>query len=89
MAFTHTVTNAHVLGNLRAVHGTFTSASGDTVQTLDNSVHGLNYIVFQDVSLDTGGLNTPISKIGISSGTITATWDDTMGYSGTFYVVGR
>ena len=89
MAFAFTVTNAHSEGNLRSVHGTFTSAVGDSTMTLDNSTHGLNYIVDYDVTLDTGGVGTQNPKVTISSGTITAVWDDTMGYAGKFYVKGR
>ena len=56
MAVAYTVTNVHSLGNLRAVHGTFTSASGDgNAETIGNSGPGLNYIVDYDIKLDTGG----------------------------------
>ena len=90
MAVAYTVTNVHSLGNLRAVHGTFTSASGDgNAETLGNSVHGLNYIVDYDIKLDTGGLTTPRPKVTVSSGTLTWTVDDTLGYAGKFYVSGR
>ena len=90
MAVAYTVTNVHSTGNLRAVHGTFTSAARDgNAETLGNSVHGLNYIVDYDITLDTGGLNTPQPKVTISSGTLTWTVDDTLGYSGKFYVAGK
>lgn len=89
MAFDATITNTNSEGNLRSVHGTFTSAPGDSTFTLDNSIHGLNYIADYEVTLDTGGLNTGRPKATVSSGTITATWPDTLGYSGKFYVKGR
>ena len=89
MALAYTVTNSHSIGNLRAVHGTFTSAAGDSGGTLGNSLHGLNYIVDYNIALDTGGLNTPQPKVTVASGTLTWTVDDTLGYSGKFYVSGR
>ena len=89
MAFTVTVTEVNSVGNLKSVHGTFTSAAGDDVLTLNAATHGLNYIVDYDIKLDTGGINTPRPKVAVSSGTITATWDNTQGYAGKFYVKGR
>jgi hypothetical protein len=89
MAVAYTVTNVHSVGNLKAVHGTFTTAAGDSGGTLAPATHGLNYIVDYVITLDTGGLNTPTPKATISSGTITWTVDDTLGYSGKFYVLGR
>ena len=90
MAVAYTVTNTHSVGNLRAVHGTFTSAAGDgSAVTLGASTHGLNYIADYNITLDTGGLNTPKPKATVSSGTITWNVDDTLGYSGKFYVLGR
>jgi len=89
MAFSFTVTGTHSAGDLKTVHGTFTSAAGDHTATLNSAVHGLDYIVDYNISLDTGGLNTGNPKVTISSGTITAVWDDTEGYSGKFKVTGR
>ena len=89
MAIAYTVTNTHSAGNLRAVHGTFTSALGDTGGTLSATTHGLNYIVDYSLTLDTGGIAPQAPKVTISSGTITWLVDDTLGYSGKFYVVGR
>lgn len=89
MAVTFTVTNVHSSGNLKAVHGTFTTESGDSDLSIGASTHGLNYIVDYDIKLDTGGIGTQRPKCTISSGTITATVDDAMGYSGKFYVLGR
>ena len=86
---TFTVTNANSEGNLKSVHGTFTTTAGDTTVTLSSSTHGMNYIVDYNLTLDTGALNPPIPKVTISSGTITATYHDTMGLSGKFYVKGR
>ena len=90
MAVAYTVTNVHSLGNLKAVHGTFTSAAGDgNGETLTATTHGLNYIADYSIKLDTGGLNVPQPKVTISSGTLTWTVDDTLGYAGKFYVLGR
>jgi hypothetical protein len=89
MAFTFTVTNVHSEGNLKSVHGTFTSAAGDSSGTLGNSVHGLNYIVDYNITTDTGGVNTENPKVTVSSGEITFVFNDTEGYSGKFYVKGR
>ena len=90
MAVAYTVTNTHSSGNLRAVHGTFTTAAGDgNAETLSATTHGLNYIVDYQIKLDTGGLETPNPKVTVSSGTLTWTVADTLGYSGKFYVLGR
>ena len=89
MAFSFTVTSSNSEGNLKSVHGTFTSASGDNTMSLGPTVHGLNYIVDYHITLDTGGIGTQNPKVTISGGTITAVWDDTGGYSGKFYVKGR
>jgi len=90
MAVAYTVTRVHSLGNLKAVHGTFTSAAGDgNGETLSATTHGLNYLVDYRITLDTGGLNTPQPKATVSSGTITWTVDDTLGYSGKWYVAGK
>jgi len=90
MAVAYTVTNAHNLGNLVAVHGTFTSAAGDGAsETLGPTTHGLNYIVDYKLALDTGGLDTPNPKVTISGGTLTWTVTDTLGYAGKWYVAGK
>jgi len=89
MAYSFTVTNSHSSGNLRAVHGTFTSASGDNSGTLSATTHGLNYIVDYNISLDTGGVDTPRPKVTVSSGTLSFVFPETEGYSGKFYVLGR
>lgn len=89
MAVAFTVTNVHSVGNLKQVHGTFTSADGDNTATLDSSTHGFNYIADYDITINSGGVGVQEPKVTISSGTITAVWDDTQGYSGTFSVTGR
>lgn len=92
MAVAYTVDSPGVqsLGNLKLVHGTFTSALGDgNGETLTATTHGLNYIVGYQILLDTGGLNTPQPKVTIASGTLTWTVDDTLGYSGKWWVLGR
>lgn len=89
MAFAFTVTNGHSEGNLKSVHGTFTSADGDTSMSLTTATHGFNYIADYKVTLDTAAINAQIPKVTISSGTLTALWQDTQGQSGKFYVKGR
>jgi hypothetical protein len=89
MAYTFTVTNSHSSGDTKTIHGTFTTASGDTTGTLDADTHGLNYIVDYNVTLDTGGVSVPNPKITVSAGTITILYEDTLGYSGKFYVNGK
>lgn len=89
MAFTNTLTSVTPIGQMKLVTGTFTSATGDTAQTLTATDHGLNYIAFYDIHLDAGGLNTPSPKVSRSGGSLTITWDDTLGYSGDFTLIGR
>ena len=79
MAFAFTVTAGNSEGNLKSVHGTFTSATGDHTATLSATTHGLNYIADYNITLDTGAVNVPTPKVTISSGTITAVWPDTKG----------
>lgn len=89
MSISFTVTKVHSSGDLKEVHGTFTSADGDNTATLNNAVHGLNYITDYEISLDTGAVGVQKPKVTISSGTLTAIWDDTRGLSGKFFVKGR
>lgn len=89
MSYDFTVTNSHSQGNLRSVHGTFTTASGDNTGSLSRTTHGLDYIVDYNVTLDTGGVNTPRPKVTISAGNMTIDFPETEGYSGKFYVLGR
>lgn len=89
MAFVPTVNNVNVTGNMKTVSGSFTSVAGDNVLTLDNSVHGLNHITFAHADLDEYAIGTQTPKMSISSGTLTLTWQDTLGASGVFYIVGR
>ena len=89
MALTATVTDSNSEGNLRSVNGTFTTAAGDSSLSFASTLHGLDYIVDYNITLDTGGVTTPNPKVTISSGTLTALFVDTLGYSGKFYVKGR
>jgi hypothetical protein len=89
MAFAFTVDGVESAGNMRMVHGTFTTESGDSSGSLDATTHGLNYIAQNDVKFEAGGIGTPNPKITVSSGTITITVDDTLGYSGTFCLTGK
>jgi hypothetical protein len=86
---TFTVDGQTVVGNKRLVHGTFTTTAGDTSVSLAATTHGLNNIIDYKLELDTGGLDSQKPKISVSSGTITATFDDTEGYSGTWTVTGN
>ncbi len=89
MAVSFSVTNAHSVGDLRSVVGTFTSADGDSSATLSNSTHGLDYISRYRITLDTGGVSSHNPKVTVSSGTLTITFEDTQGYSGKWEVEGR
>lgn len=90
MSVSYTVTEAGAgFGPFRYCHGTFTTAQSDTGGTLGASTHGMNYIVFSEITLDTGAVDTPQPKKTISSGTITWSVDDTFGLSGKFFVVGK
>ncbi|MCK5021228.1 MAG: hypothetical protein KAS32_29730 [Candidatus Peribacteraceae bacterium] len=89
MAYAFTVSGTHSSGDLKEVHGTFTSAAGDSTGTLTATTHGLNYIAFSEITFDTGGINTQTPKKTISSGTITFVVDDALGYSGKWTVKGR
>lgn len=75
-----------ISGNMRTYHGTFTSALGDSALTLS---HGFNYVAQCTVSLQRGAVGQQDAKVEHSSGTTTVTWDDTLGYSGDFFLVGR
>jgi hypothetical protein len=89
MAYAFTVDGVEYHGNNKTVHGTFTSAAGDNEGTLGNSTHGLNYITDYNISIDTGGLDTPRPKATVLAGEITFTFPDTEGYSGKWSVTGR
>lgn len=88
MAMAFTVTGATVIGNKRMVSGTFTSSSGDSSGSLTATTHGLNNIVSHDIRFDSAGLNTPNPKVTVSAGTLTLSFDDSQGYSGTWHVIG-
>lgn len=89
MAITLTVDGRENTGNNFKVRGTFTSATGDTQVVIAVGTTGINHIVDANVSLDAGGIDTPRPKKTISGGTLTADFEDTLGYSGTWYVEGR
>ena len=90
VAYTLTTGGNGSIGNMRVVTGTFTSAAGDgNGETLAYATHGLNFLAWGDVTLDTGGLMAARPKVSISSGTLTWTVDDTLGYNGRFIVIGR
>ena len=85
---TFTVSNAGSAGDKKWVNGTFTTTAGDTSVSLTATTHGFNHIVDYKLTLNTGAIGVQEPKVSISSGTITATYDDTRGYSGRFYVMG-
>ena len=89
MAVALTVDGKETRGNNFFVHGTFTSATGDNSVAITVSNTGINNVVDAEVSLDTGGINTPRPKMVISGGSVTASFEDTLGYSGKWYVEGR
>lgn len=90
MAVAYTITYADNVGPLCTRAGTFTSADADgNGETLTTSTHGLNYVVDARVTLEGGGLNTPRPKVTISGGTVTWSVDNTLGYSGRFWLRGK
>lgn len=89
MAVSWTIDSVHSVGDQRSVHGTFTTASGDSTLTFATSDHGLGHITDYRISLDAGGIDIPNPKITNSGGTLTIVYDDTLGMSGTFTVVGK
>jgi len=68
----------------------FTIKDGEQIRTRRCTIASATVIEAGDlVTLDAGGLNTQSPKIAHSSGVMTATFDDTQGYSGKFQVVGK
>lgn len=86
MAITLSNIRRESVGSLWALSGTFTTASGDNSLVI---THGFYNVANCDIRLNTGGLNTPHPKITNASGACTFVVDDTQGYSGTFYIVGK
>lgn len=86
MAQTNSNVASHSVGSMKAWSCTFTTAAGDSSLTFE---HGFSYPVESRVTLEPGGIATPAPKISNSSGTCTATFDNTQGYSGTAYFMGR
>lgn len=89
MAISVTVDGVKNCGAVRLVHGTFTTATGDSSLQITISEHGLNEVFLAQANITDGGLNTPQPKITNSAGTITMLFDDTLGYSGHFALIGR
>jgi len=88
MAVTNTHTDTVNMGSIRIAYGTFTSANGDNTVTLTSGTdHGLNVILMHQIELD--GHGVPIPDVSISGGTVTATFNDTLGYSGRWTLIGR
>lgn len=89
MAFTVTFSGTNPVGARRQVWGTFTSVTGDNTLTLS---HGLAAVDFCDIQLE-GALNVSKPKLTHSASAsppnTTAVWDDTLGLSGRFTVVGH
>jgi len=89
MAASFSIVGVESVGNLKMVHGTFTSAAGDSDLSMASTDHGLNYIAGYQFTTDTGGINTPNPQVTISGGTMTVTVDNSQGYSGKFMLFGR
>ena len=85
MALSATFTGVGSVGNRKRIFGTFTTATGDSTGTIAT---GLGAIDSYEVTIKGGGLNTPVLKSTVSSGTITITTDDFVGYSGSFWADG-
>lgn len=73
----------------RTINGTFTSNAGDSSIVITKSTHGLAWVKDATVTLDPGGIATPIPKMSISNDVVTAAFQDTQGYSGRWIVRGR
>ncbi len=86
MAQANTNVLGSVQGNYRSWNCDFTTASGDSSLTFN---HGLNHIVDSHVTLEKGGIGAQTPKVTHSSGTATAVFDNTLGYSGHAYFLGR
>lgn len=86
MAITISSPKRNVVGDLRTYSGSFTTATGDTSLTI---THGMYDVRDSRVSLQAGGLNTPNPKVTNSAGVCTFVVDDTQGYSGTFFFLGK
>ncbi len=86
MAFTFSNVRGEKVGAQRMLSADFTSASGDQTMTFES---GLSFISMANVSLQKGGIDTPRPKVTWSDGTVTAVFDDTLGYSGTVSIMGR
>lgn len=84
MAFTVSNIQRSVTGNYVIISGLFTSARGDNTLTF---THGLNNIVEDTVDLDAVGFQKPL--VSHSAGVMTATWDDTLGVTGSFTIIGN
>jgi len=79
-----------VMGNKRWIRGTFTTDTGDSTITINAvTIGGINNIVDYSIRTDTGGIDAQNPKFSVSGGTVTGTVDDTLGYGGTFYVLGN
>ena len=89
MAFAYTVNKVINSGAMRKVYGSFTSAVGDNALSLALSVHGLNYIASAEVNLAKSAIDAHTPKVTISGSTVTGTFADTKGLSGTFILEGR
>ncbi|MDE2015957.1 MAG: hypothetical protein KGJ89_05025 [Patescibacteria group bacterium] len=88
MAVAFTVSGVDYQGSKKYVYGTFTSAAGDTSATLNNAVHGLNFITDYDC-VPAGYIGWENPKYTLSSGTLIIAVDDFLGASGTWYVRGN
>ncbi len=89
MAVVLTNSGTKKFGRMRTTWGTFTSALGDVAVVVNRSVHGINRVIDADITLEPGGMGTPVAKITDSSSNITADFVDTMGYSGNWRITGH
>lgn len=81
-------TGTGIDGSTRWVRGAFTTTTGDTSVVLTPTTTGIYNVVDYRIQLDAGAIGAQQPKVSESSGTITCTFDDTLGVSGTFYVKG-
>ena len=86
MAITISNARRESVGSLWAYSGDFTTDSGDSTLTV---THKMNYVAKADVDIQKGGVGAQNPKVTHSGGVMTMVFDDTLGYSGSFYIVGK
>jgi hypothetical protein len=86
MAISVTTVVPGSVGDARSLSGAFTSTAGDTTLTY---THGMYDVRIADFRLAAGAIGAQVPKVTHSAGVATVIWDDTLGFDGTFYIVGK